>query len=145
MPRAVLRCWLIAIALLLSGPALAQLAHTLQPANVRAGPSSVFPLVTWLPANEPLRVVGCTEGSRWCDVVAGRTRGWISAQYLSDRARNRTVPIVAFDVTSYWEAHYRRRHWAADPSPWIDWNKPGFVPPPPVARRASSRPAARTS
>ena len=99
MPRAALRRWLIVLALLLPGQALAQLAHTIQSANVRAGPSAVFPLVTWLPAKEPVRVVGCTEGSAWCDVVAGRTRGWIYARYLSDRARNRTVPIVAFDVT----------------------------------------------
>jgi len=139
---AVLRHWMIAIVLFVPVQAMAQLAHTIQSVNVRAGPDAMFPIVTWLPANEPLRVVGCTEGSRWCDIVAGRARGWINAKYLSDRARNRTVPIVTFDLAAYWDAHYRRRSWAADQAQWVDWNKPGFAPPPPGSR-LSLRPSTR--
>lgn len=143
MLRAALRRWLFAMVLLVPLPALAQLANTIQSVNVRAGPDASLPIVTWLPANEPLRVVGCTEGWAWCDIVAGRTRGWINAKYLSSTARNRSVPIVTFDLPAYWDAHYRRRAWAADAAQWADWNKPGFVPPPPVNRRLTFGPAGR--
>ncbi len=129
MQRGQLRSWLVVLFLLLPCPALAQLDHTRRPVNVRAGPDAVFPLVTWLPANTPVSVVGCIDGRQWCDIVAGRTRGWVRATYLAESFRNRTAPIITFSVGPYWDAHYRRRSWYSSRADWLDWGTPSFQPP----------------
>jgi len=45
---------------------------------------------------------------------------------------------VTFSVREYWDAHYARRRWHGDAARWVDWEKPGFLPPAPVnpGRRA---------
>lgn len=131
-------CISIVLALLLPAPILAQTAMTVRAVNVRAGPDPIFPLVTWIPSGTPVSVAGCTEGWRWCDIVSGRTRGWVHAQYLTNVFRNRT-PIVTFSVESYWDTHYRGRPWYADRSTWMGWGTPGFTPPPVVPRFGSPR------
>ncbi|MDL9999122.1 SH3 domain-containing protein [Variovorax sp. J22P240] len=128
--------------LLLPLPALAMNAMTLQAVNMRSGPDRAFPLVTWLPARAPVRVMGCTNGWRWCDVSSGRNRGWVDARYLSNSVRGR-APIVRFSPERYWDQHYRGRPWYADRSNWINWwAAPSFGPPPsPPAWRPGMQPS----
>jgi uncharacterized protein YraI len=128
-PAFALQC-LAALLLLLPIPALAQSALTTRMVNMRAGPDSAFPLVTWLQAKNQVSVVGCTVDERWCDVVFGRSRGWVYSRYLSMRPVNR-FPTVTFSVESYWDAHYRSRPWFADKPLWIGWGTPSFQPPAP--------------
>ena len=139
------RCF-IALSLLLPIPALAQSAFTTQAVNVRAGPDRAFPLVTWLRPGTPVNVIGCINGWRWCDVVAGGWRGWVYSRYLSGPIRSR-APVITFSVGSYWGAHYRGRPWYSNQSSWNNWGSPGFRPPPrprpPVARPPSGEPPSR--
>ena len=128
----VLQC-VVALLLLLPIPALAQPARTTSLVNMRAGPDSAFPLVTWFPAGTRLNVVGCTVDERWCDVVSGRSRGWVYSRYLSSRPLNR-IPTVTFSVESYWDAHYRSRRWFSDKPLWVGWGTPSFQPPVPRPR-----------
>jgi uncharacterized protein YraI len=115
--------------LLVPIPALAQqLAHTTRPVNMRAGPDPAFPLVTSLPARAAVTVAGCSVDERWCDVVQGRSRGWVASSDLSIQSRDR-VPTVAFSVESYWDAHYRSRPWFSERSIWSSWGTPSFQPP----------------
>jgi uncharacterized protein YraI len=121
-------------------PAAAQTAFTTQSVNLRSGPDRAFPLVTWLPPNTRTRVWGCVSGWRWCDISAGRHRGWVSARYLSGPVRGR-APVVTFSVGSYWGAHYRSQPWFGSQQAWVGWGSPGFrPPPPPPPRRPPSRP-----
>jgi uncharacterized protein YraI len=117
--------------LLLPLVALAQplSSTTSQAVNVRAGPDPVFPVVTWLPRSEPVRIVGCLRGSPWCDVVAGRTRGWVHSRYLAGEFRAR-VPDIGFSVADYWSAHYQRSRWYPTLSGWVEWESTSFTPPP---------------
>jgi len=126
-PAPMLQC-LVALLLLLPIPALAQFAQTTNHVNMRAGPDAAFPLVTWFPARTTVTVVGCTVDERWCDVVVGRSRGWVYSRYLSIPARNR-VPTVTFSVEAYWDAHYRSRRWFSEQPLWINWGTPSFQPP----------------
>ena len=116
--------YFVALILLLPIPVLAQTAFTVQAVNVRAGPDRVFPLVTWLQAGTPVNVIGCTSGWRWCDVITGRTRGWVYSRYLNF-VRSR-APIITFSVGSYWGAHYRGRPWYSNRSAWNNWGSPSF-------------------
>lgn len=134
--------WLGAVVMLVpmvSLPAFAQTASTTQAVNMRAGPDRAFPVVTWLPAHTPLRVFGCTTRWRWCDVAAGRSRGWVDSRYLSSAVRR--APIVRFSVPSYWERHYRGRPWDVNRNQWSNWGSPSFrPPPPPPVRPPATRP-----
>lgn len=117
--------------------ATAQLDQTRRAVIVRAGPDHAFPQVTRLPNGESLHVFGCTQGARqWCDILAGRTRGWVPLNDLAQTSRVRNAPAVTFSVTEYWEAHYRTRAWFASLDRWKGWGTPGFVPP--AARSRSS-------
>jgi len=120
MSHANLNRFFIALLLLLPIPALAQSAFTTQAVNVRAGPDRAFPLVTWLQPGTPVTVIGCTNGWRWCDVVAGGWRGWGYSRYLSGPIRSR-APVITFSVGSYWGAHYRGRPWYSSQSSLGSW------------------------
>jgi uncharacterized protein YraI len=97
-------------------------AVTVSAVNVRAGPDRFFPTVTWVLSGTAAKVHGCVDSWRWCDVTVGRDRGWIYSRYLSVQHEGRKVtilqggptlglPVVAFDVGSYWSANYADRRW----------------------------------
>lgn len=111
----------VAVALLGVAPvAAAQTAVTTGAVTVRAGPSAGFPPVTTLMGGTSVAVVGCEASWRWCDVSAGRERGWISSRYLSYTFKGNKVtilsggphlelPLVEFSLASYWNEHYQGR------------------------------------
>jgi uncharacterized protein YraI len=107
----------------LAAPAPAQAqAVTVSAVNVRAGPDRFFPTVTWVLSGTAAKVHGCVDSWRWCDVTVGRDRGWIYSRYLSVQHEGRKVtilqggptlglPVVEFEVSSYWSANYADRRW----------------------------------
>jgi len=127
---------------------------TTAPVNLRAGPSTAYPVVTVLPPSAPLEVYGCTEGWAWCDVAWGDARGWISASYLSfQQYRGPSAPlyrygptiglgVIQFNFGSYWNNHYRARPWYATRDRWGPpprAHRPA-PPPRPHAQRPPPRP-----
>lgn len=71
--------------------------------NVRSGPDPQFPVIGMIRENQRATVLGCIEGSRWCQVdVRGRT-GWAYSQYLTmsgDIAAILPVPELEVDVVA---------------------------------------------
>ena len=121
--------------------ALAQVAVTVQGVNMRAGPDSSYPQVSWLPGGTTINVVGCVEGWRWCDVIAGPTRGWVYSKYISYTYQNQPIvvynggptlgiPLISFSIGPYWDNYYRGRPWYGNRNYW--YHRP--VAPPPVWR-----------
>jgi len=118
--------------------ASAQQAFTSVSVNLRAGPSTDYPVVAVLGSGQALDVMGCTGGYSWCDVVLpDGLRGWLFSQaldyaYEQQRVPLATygaaigVPIVTFALGSYWSNYYRDRPWYGDRRYW------GSRPPPPV-------------
>lgn len=97
--------------------------------NVRAGPGTQYPAVTVFPRNSRVDVIGCTRGTTWCDVAGRGVRGWVSARYLEFRSRGDRLigpaygasvglPIISFQIGTYWDNHYRDRSWYRDRSRW---------------------------
>jgi len=124
------RCLTLALlAGLLATPALAQLDSTRRATVVRAGPDNRFPQVARLPNASNVHVHGCLDNRIWCDIQAGRTRGWVRLSDLTQTSRLRNAATVTFSVADYWDAHYRTRSWYASRDRWADWNSPGFTPP----------------
>ena len=85
---------MLAMALAASPPAVAAETATITSSvNVRSGPDRSLPTVTWLLGGTRVTVVGCVANWRWCDVVAGRDRGWVYSRcllYTSPSPRDRT-------------------------------------------------------
>ena len=104
MPSALPNQLLAVLFSLLAIPAGAQVAFTAQAVNMRAGPDRSFPLVTWLHGGVSVRVAGCINGWRWCDVIAGRNRGWVYGRYLSFNFQGQQMPFIT--------------SWSSVPSPW---------------------------
>lgn len=111
--------------------ASAQDAITRADLNMRAGPSTAFPVVDVIPESAPVDVHGCVRGYTWCDVTSAGSRGWVSASYLSYARSGSYVPlaeygpeidlpIIAFSVGSYWDNYYRGRPWYAERTRWRD-------------------------
>jgi uncharacterized protein YraI len=99
--------------------------------NMRAGPSTSFPVVEVIPDDANVTVHGCVSGYGWCDVTWRSARGWVHGDYLRYFYSNRyiplteyativDVPIVTFSVDTYWDSYYRNRPWYGRRAYWRD-------------------------
>lgn len=107
--------------------------------NIRSGPSERFPAVGVLGAGTSLTIHGCLPRYTWCDVSASGLRGWASGAYIQildgeERvyvpSRPREVPVISFEVNSYWPDHYRDLEFYSDVDDWEDyrWEDDGAPP-----------------
>lgn len=148
-----MKCRIVACAatlLILLGPAREAIAADVAGyagvnLKVRSGPSARFPAVGVFGAGSELTIHGCLSRYTWCDVSASGVRGWASGAhvqfvhearrvYVPAYAPRVEIPIVTFNLTTYWEDYYRDRdfygeldhwshsHWDDDASPpgWRD-------------------------
>ncbi|CAN5482307.1 hypothetical protein BH10PSE18_BH10PSE18_30090 [soil metagenome] len=127
----------VSLALVLPVAASAQQAYARMAVNLRAGPSTDYPVVASLGSGQPFSVAGCTSGYGWCDVVMpDGLRGWVYSAAIDYAYEDRRVPlanygaaigipIVTFALGSYWGNNYRDRSWYGDNRYW------GGRPPPP--------------
>jgi uncharacterized protein YraI len=117
--------------------------------NERAGPSTLYPAITVIPAGAPILIYGCLGDYSWCDVSWGPYRGWMAADYLETNYGSQMVPLpdyigplgiplITFEFDSYWGDYYRDEPFYRDSYRWRyfhpDHNPPppprGFFPPP---------------
>lgn len=105
--------------------------------NLRAGPSTHFPVVRVVPAGAHLVTHGCVKGYSWCDVSFAGNRGWLAARYVrltgpgvvvTPRvAVTVGVPVVVFNH-AYWKTHYTAYPWVGRWSVYAArWRAPGVV------------------
>ncbi|MCE1238071.1 MAG: SH3 domain-containing protein [Hyphomicrobiales bacterium] len=118
-----------ALSLALTSAALgATPAVTVGTVNLRAGPSTAYPVVTVVPVGTRIVTHGCIAGYTWCDVGVGPARGWMAANWILISQADTTVvltPAVATAVgigvvtfgRAYWNSYYVGypwyRSWAA--------------------------------
>lgn len=120
----------IALISTIAVPGLAQAAAAIATSdvNLRAGPSTNYPVVTVVDGGDNVRVFGCLEAGDWCDVAYSGARGWVSSNYLAylDNGRRYTsrvpervgAPVITFSFGSYWDDHYRSRGFYRDRGRW---------------------------
>ncbi|MEO1700580.1 MAG: SH3 domain-containing protein [Pseudomonadota bacterium] len=118
---------LIAAALLIVGISAASattVAVSTANVNLRAGPSTAYPVVTTIPAGSNIVTHGCVSGYSWCDVAFGQYRGWVSSSYIQVVYNGSTVVLTpavapATGVTvvtysrTYWDTYYYTYPWYA--------------------------------
>jgi len=108
------------------GPSLAQAAQgfIVDQTELKAGPDEQFPAVVEIQAGATVDVFGCLSGNSWCDVAFQQDRGWVSGQDLevlfqSKRVKivevtTEIVPVVSFEVATYWTRYYRDKPFFKD-------------------------------
>jgi uncharacterized protein YraI len=109
--------------------------------NIRSGPSVRFPAVGRLPAGSSLTIHGCLARYTWCDASASGVRGWVSGahvQFVHDARRvyvpayaaQAEIPVVTFNLSSYWHDYYRDYGFYGEVDRWNDhrWENDGNPP-----------------
>jgi uncharacterized protein YraI len=86
---------------------------------LHAGPGPQYPYVDRLPSGAPVTVFGRLRGRVWCDISFQGDRGWVSGQDLAIFFHSRRVrivevtpvfvPVVTFEVSTYWDRYYRSK------------------------------------
>ncbi|WP_205648545.1 SH3 domain-containing protein [Acuticoccus kandeliae] len=90
--------------------------------NLRAGPSTAYPVVVVVPVGAPVATHGCTSSYAWCDVSFGTYRGWVASAYITATHRGATVAVTAATAATvgivvvgfsraYWDTHYVAYPW----------------------------------
>jgi len=90
--------------------------------NLRAGPSTTYPVVTVIPAGATVLTQGCVADFSWCDIAFGTYRGWVASAYLKTVYNGSPViitPAVATAVgvvvvtysRAYWDRYYVGYPW----------------------------------
>lgn len=133
-----------ALSLALSSAAFAATpAITVGTVNLRAGPSTAYPVVTVVTTGTRIVTHGCLAGYTWCDVGVGPLRGWMSARWILVSQANTTVvltPAVATAVgigivgysRAYWDSYYVGYPW------YRSWAVHGPAPGPVYGGRVTS-------
>lgn len=155
MPRHLFAGAVLLLALLAApfaaGPARAQTtAYATADVNLRAGPSTAYPVITVIPAGAGLVSYGCVPDYSWCDVSLGAYRGWVAASYMQVVYQGAPVVVtpgvaaavgigVAAFSKVYWDTHYAAYpwygRWAAYPV-YGPRPVPRYAAPPPGPYRA---------
>jgi uncharacterized protein YraI len=84
--------------------------------NIRSGPGPEQPVIGLIKAHQQARILGCIEGSLWCQVDYRGQIGWSYSQYMSLKAGGGTIVVRE-------PAHVAG-------IPVIAYNPPGAVVPP---------------
>jgi len=83
-----------AFAALSTSASAATLAMATTPLNVRSGPGPQYDVIGVIPDNGHATVIGCIQGSLWCQVNYAGNRGWAYSRYLAMRSGGRTAVIA---------------------------------------------------
>ena len=86
--------------------------------NLRSGPGPEQPVIGFIKARQKANILGCIEGSLWCQVTFRGKQGWAYSQYMSlqagsgrivvrEPANIASVPIVTYDALGYRTPTYR--------------------------------------
>ena len=75
----------------------ATIATATTPVNIRAGPGPQYGVIGAIPDRGRATIIGCIQGSLWCQVSHKGQQGWAYSQYLTARLFGRSL-IVAEGV-----------------------------------------------
>ena len=91
MKRTLFTAAIFSVALL--GAAQAQTIGTATTdLNLRSGPGPEQPVIGFIKARQKANIIGCIEGSLWCQVDFKGKTGWAYSQYMSLAAGGGRIP-----------------------------------------------------
>jgi uncharacterized protein YraI len=69
-------------------------ASAVTPLNIRSGPGPQYSVIGAIPDRGHATIIGCIQGSLWCQVSYNGRQGWAYAQYLTARLSGRSLIIA---------------------------------------------------
>ena len=144
---------LVAVASLATPAAAATIAIATTPLNIRSGPGPQYSVIGAIPDRGQTTIIGCIQGSLWCQVSFNGRRGWAYAQYLTARLAGRSL-ILAEGLDNVPAVTYRapvETVGTAVPAPTVTGTLAAppaaaqplvITPPPPVGSYVASHPVA---
>jgi uncharacterized protein YraI len=103
--------------------------------NVRSGPDPQFPVIGMIRENRRVAVLGCIEGSRWCQVDVRGQIGWAYSQYMTltgDVVAVLPVPELEVDVAERPVIAQAPVAMYRTPAPAVTYQAPIYRAPAPV-------------
>jgi uncharacterized protein YraI len=85
---------LAAVAGLSQVASAATVASAVTPLNIRSGPGPEYPVTGAIPASGQATILGCIEGSLWCQVTYNGNQGWAYSQYLTATIAGRSLAVA---------------------------------------------------
>ncbi len=76
------------------------------PLNVRSGPGPQYPVIGAIPVNGKATIIGCIQGSLWCQVSIGGKQAWAYSKYLTAQLSGRSL-VVSEGLTQFPPATYQ--------------------------------------
>lgn len=61
--------------------------------NVRSGPGPQYPVVGAIPDKGKATIIGCIQGSLWCQVSFNSVKGWAYSRYLTAQLSGRSLVV----------------------------------------------------
>jgi uncharacterized protein YraI len=89
----ILMAALTAVAALSQPASAATLASATTPLNIRSGPGPEYPVTGAIPTNGQATILGCIEGSLWCQITYNGAQGWAYSQYLTATIAGRSLAV----------------------------------------------------
>ena len=84
-------------AAVLSVPAsAATLVSAMTPLNIRTGPGPQYGIVGAIPDRGQAVILGCIQGSLWCEVSYNGRQGWVYSQYLTASLSGRSMIVAEY-------------------------------------------------
>src|ERR1051325_11264527 len=80
-------------AALTTAASAAIVASAMTAMNVRSGPGPQYPVVGAVPANGKVTIIGCIQGSMWCQIDIGGKKAWAYSKYLTATLSGRSLAV----------------------------------------------------
>lgn len=84
---------LTAVAALSQPASAATVASAVTPLNIRSGPGPEYPVTGAIPTNGQATILGCIEGSLWCQITYNGKQGWAYSQYMTAMISGRSLAV----------------------------------------------------
>jgi uncharacterized protein YraI len=84
----------IATACLSIPASAASVATAMTPLNIRSGPGPQYSVVGAIPGRGQAIIIGCIQGSLWCQVSYNGRPGWVYSQYLMAQLSGRALAVA---------------------------------------------------
>lgn len=84
----------------------ATVASAITALNIRSGPGPEYTVIGAIPANGRATIVGCIQGSLWCQVSFNGQQGWAYSKYLTAQISGRSL-VVAEDMNNIPNVSYQ--------------------------------------
>lgn len=84
---------LTAVAALSQPASAATVASAVTPLNIRSGPGPEYSVTGSIPTNGQATILGCIEGSLWCQITYNGKQGWAYSQYMTAMISGRSLAV----------------------------------------------------